>query len=177
MDLAIRIILVCLVTFIGAMESDVNCTQLGFDPTVLRCDKCVRLRRGLEPQGEAEQIEEECRQCCSLVDSAAGENGIYYKAELVTTPDALIAQQDLKDFAERKLPKLRQQGYQITVTPRHFVHTVLVLTKVDSDEVDYLEVFNWKTDELVEYIGLNLRRNTTSAAGGVSAATDRDEEL
>ncbi|KAF4700390.1 hypothetical protein FOZ63_031079, partial [Perkinsus olseni] len=160
--------LIALVTCYAAEGGDVNCTELGFDPAVLKCDTCVRLRRSLEPQKEAEGIEKECRQCCNLVD-ASGRNAIYKKAELVTSRMALEARQDLSDFVNRKVPELKKRGYDITVSIRRLVQTVLALTKVDDAgkeeeeaETDYLEVFDWKTDELVEYIALHLERKDAS---------------
>ncbi|KAF4692188.1 hypothetical protein FOZ60_013929 [Perkinsus olseni] len=152
--------LIALATCYAAEGGEVNCTELGFDPAVLKCDTCVRLRRSLEPQKEAEGIEKECRQCCNLVDASWN---------WLTSRMALEARQDLSDFVNRKVPELKKRGYDITVSIRHLVQTVLALTKVDDAgkeeeeaETDYLEVFDWKTDELVEYIALHLERKDAS---------------
>ncbi|EER00419.1 Glutamate--cysteine ligase catalytic subunit, putative [Perkinsus marinus ATCC 50983] len=111
-----RILPVALIVTVGVVGAgDVNCTELGFDPTILKCDTCVRLRRNLELQKEAESIEEDCRKCCNLVD-ASGQNEIYEKAELVTSRMAMEARQDLSDFVKRKVPELKKRGYEITVT-------------------------------------------------------------
>ncbi|KAF4746799.1 hypothetical protein FOZ62_015393, partial [Perkinsus olseni] len=64
---------------------------------------------------------------------------------------------------------------------RRLVQTVLALTKVDDAgkeeeeaETDYLEVFDWKTDELVEYIALHLERKDASDEWGVFGWLNRE---
>eukprot|EP00930_Biecheleria_cincta_P048961 TRINITY_DN34202_c0_g1_i1.p1 TRINITY_DN34202_c0_g1~~TRINITY_DN34202_c0_g1_i1.p1 ORF type:complete len:187 (-),score=47.23 TRINITY_DN34202_c0_g1_i1:598-1137(-) len=151
-----RVVLVFVLSLRLVAGDVASCFAQGFDQARLGCKTCQTLQQRLEETGQkGGALVEECFSCCQ--PEAVLE--IYPKARLIADASQQDRDQDLHDFIKRKAPRIPnlEVEYQEGSWP------AVELEKDDgSDEVLRADLTGWKSDQIVEFIGMRLQAVNSS---------------